>query len=240
MKGLISLGLALGLLVLGSGCQENWESFFIIDNKRPGDPPECAVPTAQTAEGLLGGTMDTSRTYGYVAYLFVENALIARADQGLPRAESNGIFVEGAYLYYEPDPQCPGVYPDLEARVSQYIDPGGQATIGIWIIPGSIGRLMAAQVYDDPTTSAYDPPCGKGFLDVTVTVQFFGITQSGSEMLTQEFDYPITVCSGCLLYAPPGTDGTCTDTTPAVGDLPCNPGQDDLIDYRLFCEDTGP
>ncbi|MBI5499007.1 MAG: hypothetical protein HY907_02115 [Deltaproteobacteria bacterium] len=231
MKAFIALGLAFGLLTLGSGCQENWESFFILDNKRLGDPPECTIPTAQTAQGLTGGWMDVSRTHTYVTYLFVENGMIARADQGLPRTESNGIFVEGAYLYYEPDPRCPSAYTDLEARLSVYIDPGGSSTIGLWAIPPTIGELIEADLHR----------CALETLDVTVTIQFFGTTQAGIEVLTQEFDYPVRVCDGCLLYVPPGTDGIdCNDTSPPVEDLPCHPGQDDFIDYRLFCVDTGP
>jgi hypothetical protein len=178
--------------------------------------------------------LDASIASGYAAYLYVENGMISRADPGLPRAESNGIFIQGAYLFYEPDPLCPAAFPSMEARFSNYLPPGGGSTIGIWIIPPSIGALMNSAAIG----------CG-GSMDVTVTVQMFGVTQAGTDMLTQEFDYPVHVCSGCLVACPLGmacaaSTGTpwgftcdCLDTDVEQADMPCHPGQDDLVDCRL-------
>jgi hypothetical protein len=77
-------------------------------------------------------------------------------------------------------------------------------------------------------------------------VQLFGITQSGTEVLTQEFDFPITVCNGCLEFCPPGLDlqpavPGCQCNCAAAGagvdldEAPCMIGQDDLIDCRILC-----
>jgi hypothetical protein len=233
MKASLALLSALGLLALGSGCQDNWQSFFIHDNKRIGTPPECAIPTDENAAGLLGGVLDASIASGYAAYLFVENGMISRADPGLPDAESNGILLQGAYLYYEPDPLCPAAFPSMEARFSNYLPPGGGSTIGIWIIPPSIGALMNAAAAGCP-----------GGMDVTVTVQMFGVSQGGIDMLTQEFDYPVHICSGCLVSCPIGMSCPagatpwgftcdCGDTDVEQGEVPCHPGQDDMIDCRL-------
>ena len=41
MKALLVLGFALVLLGLGSGCEENWQSFYIEHVKALSDPPEC-------------------------------------------------------------------------------------------------------------------------------------------------------------------------------------------------------
>jgi len=235
MKAFLPLAFAVGLLAVGSGCQDDWQSFFVHDNKRLGEPPGCEIPTEASAAGLLGGLLDTDVSTSYAAYLFVENGMISRADPGLPRAESNGIFVQGAYLYYEPDPACPGSYPSQEVRFSNYIAPGGTATVGIWVIPPSVGQAMAETLAG----------CANGRLDVTVTIQMFGVTQAGTDMLTQEFDYPISVCAGCLIFCPTGIDldpvadgcqCDCMNTEVELAEMPCHPGQDDYLDCRLSPE----
>ena len=234
MKASLSLPLAVGLLAFGAGCIDNWESFFVHDNKRLGEPPGCEIPTDSNATGLVVGLLDVSVRRSYHAYLFTDNGLIAREDPGRPTAESNAIFVHGAYLNYEPDPLCVVAMPPIETRFSNYIAPGGSATIGVEILPDSIGQVIAGAIGG----------CTDQRMTIIVTVELFGQTQAGIDVLTQPFDYPITVCNGCLVYCPigmtcppltptPGTDCDCHDTTVDTGELPCMPGQDDPIDCRL-------
>ncbi|MBN1772180.1 MAG: hypothetical protein JXB32_13010 [Deltaproteobacteria bacterium] len=237
MKACLALVLASGLLAFGAGCQDDWQSFFIQDNKRLGEPPGCEIPRESSAAGLVAGLLDLSVSSSYAGYLYVENGLIARADPGLPRAESNGIFVRGAYLYFEPDPACgAGALPDMEIRFSNFILPQGSATIGIYLIPEVLGAGLRTALAGCPDQRA----------QITVTVQVFGVTQAGTEMETQEFDFPITLCDGCLVYCPTGVD--LDTTTPGCQcncnsdveqeDPPCHPGQDDYVDCRyVYCAD---
>jgi len=55
MKACLALVLASGLLAFGTGCQADWQGFFIHDNKRLGEAPSCEVPTEASATGLLAG-----------------------------------------------------------------------------------------------------------------------------------------------------------------------------------------
>jgi len=235
MKARLSLPLAAALLAFGAGCIDNWQSFYVRDNKRLGEPPGCEIPTDPNATGLLGGVLDVSIAHSYAAYLFTENRLIIREDEGLPRAESNGIFVQGAYLDYEPDPTCGAPLGATEVRFSNFIDPQASATIGIWLIPEAMGLNL---------TAAALAGCPLQEMNIVVTVQLFGVTQAGIELETQPFDYPITICNGCLAYCPigmtcppatphPGTNCDCDNTDVDTGEMPCHPGQDDLVDCRL-------
>jgi len=231
MKASLSLPLAVGLLTVGAGCMDNWQSFFIRDNKRLGEAPGCEIPTDPNATGLLSGLLDVSVRTSYAAYLFTENGMIAREDPGLPRPESNGIFVKGAYLNFEPDPLCAVAMPAIETRFSNYIAPQGSGTVGIWLIPDTIGQAIASAIGG----------CPGGRMNVVVTVEMFGQTQAGIDMITQPFDYPIAVCDGCMVYCPAGVDsdpvlpGCQCDCSADVdqGELPCHPGQDDAVDCRL-------
>lgn len=227
---------ALGLLACGTACQENWQSFFVHDNKLLGDPPECTIPTDPGAEGLLGGLLDLSVGTRYVGYLFVENGLIPRKCPGTPRAESNGIFVQGAYLYFEPDPACPETrdLPDMETRFSSLIEPQGHAVLGVELVPSPIATRLRGII----------DRCPGGVAEIIVNVELFGVTQGGIEMRTQAFAYPVRLCRGCLIFCPTGVDldpatPGCQCNCNADVELvprPCHPGQDFGIDCRyVFC-----
>ena len=49
MKALFALGFALVLLTLGSGCEDNWQSFYIEEVKALSDPPECVAPAVENS-----------------------------------------------------------------------------------------------------------------------------------------------------------------------------------------------
>ena len=231
MKAHLPLVLAVALLAVGTGCQDDWQSFFIQDNKMIGEPPGCEVPTDPSAPGLLAGRLDIRARTSYAGHLYVENRLIARANPGLPRAESNGIFIQGAYLHFEGDSCVGSIGSDMEVRFSNFVEPQGSTTIGIWLIPDSVGTAIR--------TALAGGACG-GQAEITVTAQIFGITQGGVEMETQEFAFPITVCYGCLVYCPPGVDfdpmtsGCQCDCNAEADqeDEPCHIGQDGLVDCR--------
>ena len=70
-------------------------------------------------------------------------------------------------------------------------------------------------------------------LTVNLTIQALGTTNSGTAMKSDPFNYPVSVCDGCLvenLMVCPYS------TTPANPGNPCNPAQDDPIDC---CLDNG-
>ncbi|MDI7268217.1 MAG: hypothetical protein QME96_09515 [Myxococcota bacterium] len=214
----IATAVVLPLALAGAACQDNWQSFVIEANLQPGDPPECAIPTDRGAAGYLGGVLDISVRYSYSACLFVSNRLVKREDYGVPRAESNMILVQGAYLRFEPDPNdpAPALLPDQDIPFAGSIPPQDNSTMCIPIIPSSIGGLLAPD---------------RMFVAV---VQFYGVTLGGIDVLTQEFRYPVWTCAGCLAGCPNDTN----PLTPACecptgnpeGDPPCRPGQDEWFD----------
>jgi hypothetical protein len=232
MNARLPLVLAAALLAVGTGCQDDWQSFFIQDNKLLSD--SCEPPTDSSAPGLIAGRLDIAARTSYAGYLHVQNRLIARADPGLPRAESNGIFVQGAYLTFEGDACLGGFGASQEVRFSNFIEPQGSATIGIWLIPEAVGAAIRSAMEGGA--------CAGNQAEITVTVQIFGVTQGGIDMETQEFSYPITVCYGCLGYCPPGVDldpaaagcqCDCNSETEQE-DEPCHIGQDGLVDCRFL------
>ncbi len=220
----IATAVVLPLAFAGAACQDNWQSFVIERNLKRGDPPECAIPIDREAEGLLGGVLDVDITYSYETCLFVSNGLVKREDYGLPRPESNRILVHGAYIRFEPDPNDPAaplVFPDQDVPFSSSIMPQGSATMCVWTIPWWIGRRLADAVAPGEVRM------------IVAIVQFYGVTQGGINVTTQEFPYPVWVCNGCLGRCPDDTDPltpACDCPEDPEGDPPCWPGQDEYFD----------
>jgi hypothetical protein len=103
--------------------------------------------------------------------------------------------------------------------------------MGIEIIPRSVGLLMKQSAVGCHST-----------ITIIVTIQIFGTTTGGIDVLTQPFDYPVSFCSGCLVYCPPGVDTDtatlgcqcdCNNGAVDTGEIPCLPGQDAPLDCRL-------
>lgn len=82
--------------------------------------------------------------------------------------------------------------------------------------------------------------------EIVLSFQIRGTTLSGDNVITDAVTVPMTVCYGCLLtpaQTNPVTDaanfwaGCGAATIPADFVAPCNPGQDDYADCRLYCHE---
>ncbi len=71
-----------------------------------------------------------------------------------------------------------------------------------------------------------------------------GTMQDGTTVLSEDFQYPLTLCWGCLLSVPaPKPNGTdpvnpfqqCS-TYATTADPPCFPGADDFVECGLYCK----
>jgi hypothetical protein len=73
-------------------------------------------------------------------------------------------------------------------------------------------------------------------------VRLVGTNADGDEVVSAEFVYEVTMCLGCLVDFPPGSDSAMPGVDCCAGGAPitsCQPGQDDPIDCRL-CRATAP
>ena len=68
-----------------------------------------------------------------------------------------------------------------------------------------------------------------------VYVQFFGQTLGGQNITSDQFQYPVDVCNGCLVFIPPNaaTTNYCSGAVAGLGTAAaCVPGQDQAIDCQ--------
>jgi hypothetical protein len=101
---------------------------------------------------------------------------------------------------------------------------GGQLTAIVPAFPLALAQNLAA---------AGGLGAGAAALTVNLRVQARGMTTNGTDMQSDPFDFPVDICSGCLV----ASTGPCPFMTAAANlGNSCNPAQDQPVDC---CTDNG-
>jgi len=233
-------GQVVALLVTGlavsaalPACAENDQSIFVRSALYPSTNRQagaCIYTDDPQQPQLFYGVLDVSVRSSYTAVLLVGNQMIPRGDPGNARAESMRAHLEGAIVR---------VTETNGATISEFTSYGtGIADPQNNNAPDY--GLMWVTLIDAPTAAglatrlASQPQVG-----VLARVKAFGKTVGGKELESDEFQFPIYVCRGCLLRFPAGTNDTtqpqpnCLLSPTQQGTAqaaPCEPGQDEGVD----------
>ncbi len=250
---------------LAPACVEYPQSLIVtkVVVAKPDDEGVCLYDPGTPA--LITGRLDVAVADSYTAALVVVNQLRAAADPGRNRVESANVYLLGATVRQTVD----GV--NLDAEISPNADPklaiddgrtgneyrtpgsgfvtpgGGQAIATVDLLDSAavkkLRRLLAQRI-------AANPAVTNPTLTVIAFARVQGQTLGGLTLESQEFQFPITVCSKCLVSFPrapdttnpddkcPGAPASATGTVEKVP-LICRPGQDSLTDCSL-CKATVP
>jgi hypothetical protein len=181
------------------------------------DPSQAMIPS---------GILDVALSPSYVADFLVGNQMVAEANSQQLQTETSTITIQGAVV-----------------RITD--------AAGVQL--ANFTRLTSATVYPASGTTPGYAPVGVEILDpataqsvqggarVVTYTKFFGQTLGGKSVESEEFEFPIDVCSGCLIAFSAsdinpnanspnclgnGTSGSSAASQPA----PCRPGQDFPID----------
>jgi len=109
----------------------------------------------------------------------------------------------------------------------------GTSTFEVPILPRSV-----ASFYQDQLLAVLLSGRTPGVIDMIVRMHL--VTDEGEE--TPQFEYPVTLCLGCLVTFPEGSDDPrrrgedCCAGTPRTS---CYPGQDEAVDCQV-CRETTP
>jgi len=203
--------LAASSAVLASACADNESSFFIQGCLvEPVD--SCTVTASPSSAARGGGTLDASFGFGYSCPLLIGNQLVPRGDATKLRTETSRIEV------YEADVE---VFDDAGNSLIAYTVPtNGFADPGSTTQPGyGVAHVL---LVDSQTAQAN---ANKNLIS---SVRLRGRTLGGTELESNEWQFPITVCSGCLCNLAP-----CQMGTSESAGTNCHVGSDDLVDCRL-------
>jgi hypothetical protein len=187
----------------------------------------CSYTSSLTAAFLSSGQFDVGLGASYPITLQLGNQLLARGTgvaSDPTHAESSRISLQGADVTITtPDgkqvQRADGSASSFETLGSAFVDVGSGGTPGLGIL-GVTG-------IDQGTTKAL---CGQltdpgQRIDLVLNIKAFGKTLGGTDVESQNFTFPVSVCKGCLVDR---SDG-CTTTAMAMGTAPskpCSPGAD--------------
>ncbi len=180
--------------------------------------------------------------------------------------EANGIQLTGALVSYRVPPELSVSLPDHFQPLGQIALPGATGAAGIEALPPQVVDLLRTDSYlvgereiADPLVKAClesratsqadlpprlkDVPLSGRTVDIEVNLQLEAITQAGVDVLSNDLQFVVRVCNGCLVA--PGADSTwyllereanqtqfCADADAAF----CRPGADGCQE-QLLCID---
>ena len=227
-------------LVIGAAlpaCVENDQSIFIRSVLRPSTNRQngACIYTAdpQQAE-LFRGILDVGIRDNYRSILLVGSQMLSRGDPANTRAEPNRVHLNGAVVrVQEPN----------GAQIAEFTSlASGFADVGNNNNPGY--GVMQIVTIDAPTAEALRqqvpqarPGQQSAFKQVVVQLKAFGKTLGGVDLESNEHQFTLDVCNGCLVTRvldPAQPTAGCPDSTAAATDQgPCEAGQDEPTPCQL-------
>jgi hypothetical protein len=166
-----------------AGCEENESMLFIVGVLALEDT-DCKLTSQGSATLRTRGVLDVSLRSGYTAGLLVGSQLTQRGSRDQLRTETARLSLRGAEVTLETAAGEPiAEYTTIGtgfANPSAGSEPGFGAIAADLIPPGA--------------------PLAEGL--VVARVRVFGDTLGGQEVESNEYSFPIYVCSGCLITYP--------------------------------------
>jgi len=180
---LTTLSLAASL----SGCADNESSLF-IEGVLSLPSSDCVARPDTQAEFIAQGIVDYEFAANYVAAVQVGNQLTQQGNREKTRTETSRLHLEGATGTVFDVQQGEHAF---ESIATGFVHPAsgtepGLAAMFVQLVPPDILDEVAA--------------VGQG--DIVVRFRVFGTTLGGQEIESGDFDFPISVCGGCLVSYP--------------------------------------
>jgi hypothetical protein len=232
---LMGLSLAAGGAWAFSACVHNDSTIFIRDVLAPQTASSSTMVCSYTADPtqptISSGVVDIALRATYDAEFLIGNQMVAQVNGSQLQTETSIVTIQGAIVRVTSGTQQLSTYTRL---ASASIPPLSGNTAGY----GAVGPVT---IIDEPSLSsagAFLTSQGAGAVTRLVShVRFFGVTLGGQSVESNEFEFPVDVCIGCLiaftnnpLYATPNCVGTAAGSGSTQAVVPCQPGQDLAVD----------
>jgi hypothetical protein len=245
----------VGLLALGSAafsaCVHNDSSIFVQDVLQPqqvSNGQSCTFTSATTQPVISSGTLDVDFRYDYNATYLVGNQLVTEANSQQLVTETSTVTIKGAEVRITDAAGNQLANYTRLAAGTIYPSVGG--------VPG-YAPISVTEVIDDNTVAAnatikssvIDAPPRTASVRLVTYVRFFGNTLGGRYVESDEFEFPVDICRGCLIafspqdirpapYPAPNCLGNAAaGSSTAQQTLPCIVGQDLSIDC-IQCQEV--
>jgi len=242
---LAGLSLISGGIALMSACAHNDSSLFVqnVLYPTPVSIGQSCVYTADPNQTFLPrGTLDVDfGRFQYDAFFLLGNQMVAQANAQQLQTETSTIDIQGAIVR---DTDAAGTQLDsFTSLTSGTVYPSSGTVAGYASISATIASQKAVSSL---VSSKASELAGGGTTQLVTYVKFYGYTLGGTYVESNDFEYPIDVCQGCLIGFS-GSETTeccvngacvtpktpnCLSPTSSSGSLPvpCIVGQDTAID----------
>lgn len=233
---LAGLAVATGALSLSAGCAHDDSSFFVqavIFPQPQGLGTQCTYAANPSQIFLSRGVLDVG--FGrqeYDAVFLLANQLVAQSNPSQAQTETSDINVQGAIV------RVTDAAGNQLANYTTLTSGTVYAAIG-----GTPGYAVVSATAVSQQALAAAGSVQNGSKTLVSYLKFFGHTLGGDYIESNEFEFPVDVCNGCLVQFS-STDISCNFKAPncyfaQVGTgmtnlgaqtLPCVFGQDTMID----------
>jgi len=187
-KYLLTAGsLVLASAILTPSCATNNSSLFVV-GVLDLNHSTCIAKADTTDPFLAQGTLDLAFTQSYTAFVLVGNQLTQQGSREQLRTETSRVSLRGA---------------EVKLSTVDGKPLGSYSTVGTGFVDAAAGdapsyAAMAVNVIPAALTNLPGTVLAK--------IRVFGDTLGGQSVTSSELDFPITVCTGCLInYDTPDT-----------------------------------
>jgi hypothetical protein len=206
------------------GCAHNDASMFVHGVLGPPTPSAgtCTYNFDPTAPEMSNGSVDGEVTDNYTPEFLVGSTLIPQGNQATPDSETARIEIQGAIVQVV-DPTNNATVEDATVLASGIIEPASGS------VPSYGGAALT--IMDKAAIAHFMPAVGAGSRIALVYITFFGQTLGGQNLQSNQYQFPVDVCAGCLVTYPTGSAaGYCKGPSTAAVFQACTPGQDQETD----------
>jgi hypothetical protein len=229
---LAGLSVIAGAIALTSACVHDDSSFFVqavIYPQPQGSGTQCTYSANPSQVFLSRGTLDTAFRNEYDAVFLVANQLVTESNPNQVQTETANINIQGAIVR-------------VTDAAGNQLDSYTSLTSGT--VYAAVGGTPGYAVVS--ATAISQKALGGGAAGGTKTLvsylKFFGHTLGGDYIESNEFEFPVDICNGCLVNFTQSDVNPCFQNVNCLGNvsggmsggggqtLPCVPGQDTPID----------
>jgi hypothetical protein len=218
---------------LAAGCVHDDSSFFVqnvIFPQPQGAGTECTFSANPSQLFLSRGTLDTAFRNEYDAEFLLANQLVTESNPTQVQTETSNINIQGAIVR---DTDAAGNQLDSFTSLTS-----GTVYAAVGGTPGY--AVSSATVISQKAIQGAGNLAG-GVKTVVGYVKFFGHTLGGDYIESNEFEFPVDICNGCLVQFAASDIDPCFSNVncknaangmagSSVTTVPCVIGQDTPVD----------
>jgi hypothetical protein len=249
---LAGLSLLSGAALVFSGCVHDDSTLFVREALAPktGGGTSCVYTPDPMQTFLTSGTLDIQVQGAYFGTFLVGNQMVPESNPNQLQTETSTITIQGAVVRIT-NAQGQEIKRFTRLTSSTIPPSAGTTTYSpVQVIIVDQGTLTDPNNADLQTLlgATLGTPAANSVVRLVTYTRFFGVTLGGKSVESNEFEFPVDICKGCLISFTndPGTPGspravpncfhgtTVATTTPVI---PCTPGQDQAVDCTFVCND---